>query len=58
MEEAKLEGITSCGVASLGGEYETVTTKKRGTVFVEARIRDDTADEVDIASVVCPYYIS
>jgi hypothetical protein len=35
----------------LGGAYETVTTQKRGILFIEARIRNDLEVEVDTATV-------
>lgn len=38
----------------LGGEYEVVTIKKSGTLFIEARIRDDLEEEVDTATVLHP----
>ena len=36
--KGKISG--DAGVSLLGGDYEVVRTKKRGTLFIEARIRD------------------
>ena len=44
------------GETLLGGEYEMVSTQKRGTLFIEARIRDDLEEEVDAATVLHPIY--
>ena len=47
----------NAGVSLLGGDYEVVTTKKRGTLFIEARIRDGLEDEVDASTVLIPFYL-
>ena len=44
--------------ALLGGEYEIVTNKNRGTLFIAARIRDNLEEEVDTATVFHPIQLS
>ncbi|KAG0651195.1 Pachytene checkpoint [Hyphodiscus hymeniophilus] len=51
MEKSTSEdGISGDEEGLLEGDYEIVTTKKRGTIFIEARIRDELEDEVDVAT--------
>ena len=38
----------------LDGEYVLVTSKKCGTLFIEARIRDNEEEEIDTATVLPP----
>jgi hypothetical protein len=64
-EEKKVR-VSKDEVALLDGEYVVVTKKKLGTLFIEARIRDDVEEEMDTAKVVheaqhfnhCPLIIS
>ena len=56
-EKTKEKINGDAGVSLLGGDYEVVTTKKRGTLFIEARIRDGLEDEVDASTVLIPFYL-
>lgn len=53
MEKQKSMADASGEEASLlDGEYVVVTNKKRGSLFIEARIRDDVEEEMNTAMVV------
>ena len=46
------EGTSEEEASLLEEEYVVITNKKRGSLFIEARIRDDVEEEMNTAMVV------
>ena len=53
LKEEKVEfSVSEREPSLLDGEFVLVTNKKCGTLFIEARIRDNEEEEMDIATVL------